>query len=54
MQKSVPKTYATSLKFSGGDAVGVGVQQLSNANALDVDKSCRAVLEDSKILSPRA
>lgn len=40
------ETYSTSLKFSGGDAVGVGVQQLSNANALDVDKRCRAVLHD--------
>ena len=40
------ETYATSLKFSGGDAVGIGVQQLSNANALDVDKRCRAVLKD--------
>jgi len=40
------ETYATALKFSGGDAVGVGVQQLSNANALDVDKRCRAVLKD--------
>jgi HAE1 family hydrophobic/amphiphilic exporter-1 len=40
------ESYDTSLKFSGGDAVGVGVQQLSNANALDVDKRCRAVLAE--------
>ena len=40
------ETYATSLKFSGGDAVGIGIQQLSNANALDVDKRCRAVLQE--------
>jgi HAE1 family hydrophobic/amphiphilic exporter-1 len=40
------ETYNTSLKFSGGEAVGVGVQQLSNANALDVDKRCRAVLAE--------
>ncbi|HTF45765.1 MAG TPA: efflux RND transporter permease subunit, partial [Terriglobales bacterium] len=40
------ETYATNLKFSGGDAIGVGVQQLSNANALDVDKRCRAVLTE--------
>jgi hydrophobic/amphiphilic exporter-1 (mainly G- bacteria), HAE1 family len=45
------ETYDTSLKFSGstfegGDAVGVGVLQLSNANALDVDKRCRAVLAE--------
>jgi hydrophobic/amphiphilic exporter-1 (mainly G- bacteria), HAE1 family len=45
------ENYNTSLKFSGGgyeggDAIGVGVQQLSNANALDVDKRCRAVLAE--------
>ena len=38
------ENYNTNLKFSGGDAIGVGVQQLSNANALDVDKKCREVL----------
>jgi hydrophobic/amphiphilic exporter-1 (mainly G- bacteria), HAE1 family len=38
------ETYSTALKYSGGDAIGIGVQQLSNANALDVDKKCRAVL----------
>ena len=40
------ETYSTALKYSGGDAVGIGVQQLSNANALDVDKKCRAVLAE--------
>ena len=40
------ENYNTDLKFSGGEAVGVGVQQLSNANALDVDKRCRAVLAE--------
>ncbi len=40
------ENYNTDLKFSGGDAVGVGVQQLSNANALDVDRQCRAVLQE--------
>ncbi|WP_263381513.1 efflux RND transporter permease subunit [Granulicella arctica] len=40
------ENYNTDLKFSGGDAVGVGVQQLSNANALDVDRQCRAVLTE--------
>ena len=45
------ENYNTSLKFQGndfqgGDAVGVGVQQLSNANALDVDRRCRAVLAE--------
>ena len=42
------ESYDTDLKFSGGDAIGVGIQQLSNANALDVDKRCRAVLLDLK------
>jgi HAE1 family hydrophobic/amphiphilic exporter-1 len=45
------ETYDTSLKFADrdfaeGNAVGVGVQQLSNANALDVDKRCRQVLAE--------
>ncbi len=45
------ETYSTDLRFAGGgatggDAIGIGVQQLSNANALDVDKRCRAVLEE--------
>jgi len=38
------ESYGTRLKYSGGDAVGLGVQQLSNANALDVDTRCKAVL----------
>jgi len=42
------ETYNTSLKFgdsqfAAGDAIGLGVQQLSNANALDVDRQCKAV-----------
>ncbi len=45
------ENYNTVLKFAGGgitagDAVGIGIQQLSNANALDVDKRCRAVLTE--------
>jgi HAE1 family hydrophobic/amphiphilic exporter-1 len=40
------ETLSTSLKYSGGDAIGVGVQQLSNANALDVDKRCKAVFAE--------
>ena len=45
------ETYSTSLKFadrdfSEGDAVGIGVQQLSNANALDVDKRCKEVFAE--------
>lgn len=42
------ESYNTNLKFSGGDAVGIGIQQLSNANALDVDKKCRVVLTELK------
>jgi HAE1 family hydrophobic/amphiphilic exporter-1 len=42
------ENYATTLKFSGGDAVGIGIQQLATANALDVAKQCRAVLADLK------
>jgi len=42
------ETYNTSLRFgdkdfAAGDAIGLGVQQLSNANALDVDKQCKIV-----------
>ena len=40
------ENYDTDLKFSGGEAVGLGVQQLSNANALEVDRECKAVLKD--------
>lgn len=47
------ENYDTSLKFSGGDAVGLGVQQLSNANALEVDRQCKAVLQElSKSFPP--
>jgi HAE1 family hydrophobic/amphiphilic exporter-1 len=37
--------YSTSLKYSGHDAMGIGVQLLSNANALDVDRQAKAVLQ---------
>ncbi len=39
------ESYATDLKFDGQPAVGIGVQQLSNANALAVDKTAKAELE---------
>ena len=42
------ESYAQSLKFSGGDAVGVGIQQLATANALDVSTKCRTVLAELK------
>ncbi len=36
------QTYATDLKFNGYSAVGMGIQQLSNANALAVDEAAKA------------
>ena len=42
------ENYATELKFSGNTAVGVGIQQLANANALDVAKQSRIVLAQLK------
>jgi HAE1 family hydrophobic/amphiphilic exporter-1 len=47
------ESYDTNLLYSGHEAVGVGVQQLSNANALDVDKAAKAaLLELSKAFPP--
>jgi HAE1 family hydrophobic/amphiphilic exporter-1 len=47
------ETYSTDLKFSGIPAVGFGVQQLSNANALEVDREGKAVLAElSKTFPP--
>ncbi|MGA8492956.1 MAG: efflux RND transporter permease subunit, partial [Terriglobales bacterium] len=47
------ESYDTNLLYSGHQAVGVGVQQLSNANALDVDKAAKAALLDlSKSFPP--
>src|SRR5437899_1019405 len=47
------ENYDTNLLYSGHDAIGVGVQQLSNANALQVDKAARAVLAElSKSFPP--
>ncbi len=40
------ESYDTNLIYSGHKAVGIGVQQLSNANALDVDKKAKAVLAE--------
>jgi HAE1 family hydrophobic/amphiphilic exporter-1 len=36
--------YSANLSFNGHEAMGVGVMQLSNANALDVDKAVREEL----------
>ncbi len=40
------ETYSTNLAYNGVDAIGVGVQQLSNANALAVDRAAKAALDD--------
>jgi len=36
--------YSTLLEYAGRQAMGLGVEQLSNANALDVDSKAKAVL----------
>jgi hydrophobic/amphiphilic exporter-1 (mainly G- bacteria), HAE1 family len=47
------ESYDTNLLYSGHQAIGVGVQQLSNANALAVDKAAKAALEElSKSFPP--
>ncbi len=37
--------YSTLLKYMGHEAMGLGVEQLSNANSLDVDRRAKAELE---------
>ncbi len=45
--------YSSNLKYSGFPAMGVGVQQLSNANALQVDREAKAMLQQlSKSFPP--
>ena len=45
--------YSSALKYNGHYAMGIGVMQLSNANALEVDSKARAVLvELSKSFPP--
>ena len=39
------ESYANDLQFTGQDAIGLGVTQLSTANALDVDRKAIAELE---------
>jgi hydrophobic/amphiphilic exporter-1 (mainly G- bacteria), HAE1 family len=47
------ETYSTDLNYNGQNAVGVGVQQLSNANALAVDRAAKAALDElSKSFPP--
>jgi HAE1 family hydrophobic/amphiphilic exporter-1 len=40
--------YSSMLKYNGHIAMGIGVQQLSTANSLDVDKQAKAVLAELK------
>ena len=45
--------YSSSLEYSGHAGLGIGVQQLSNANSLDVDRKAKAaLLELSKSFPP--
>jgi len=45
--------YSTVLKYSGREAMGIGVMQLSNATPLEVDKNAKAVLAElSKSFPP--
>ena len=45
--------YSSILKYNGNVAMGIGVQQLSTANALDVDAKAKAVLNElSKSFPP--
>jgi len=37
--------YSSNLDYNGHDSVGIGITQLSTANALDVDRRCIAELE---------
>ncbi len=47
------ESYDTNLLYSGHEAIGIGVQQLSDANALEVDKAAKAALiELSKSFPP--
>jgi hydrophobic/amphiphilic exporter-1 (mainly G- bacteria), HAE1 family len=38
------ESYDSNLMYSGHSAIGIGVQQLSNANALEVDRAAKAAL----------
>ncbi len=40
------ENYDSNLMYSGHEAVGIGVQQLSNANALEVDNKAKAALAE--------
>ena len=38
------ENYSSNLRFNGYDAVGIGLTQLPNANALEVDRDAKAEL----------
>jgi HAE1 family hydrophobic/amphiphilic exporter-1 len=42
------ETYSTDLRFNGQPAIGIGVQQLSNSNAFQVDRDAKAALDELK------
>ena len=42
------ETYSSNLLYSGHQAIGIGVQQLSDANALNVDEQAKAALVELK------
>ena len=45
--------YGTALEYQGHEAMGIGVEQLSNANSLEVDRRAKAALEQlSKSFPP--
>src|SRR3954468_7378461 len=47
------ENYATNLEFNGHDAIGLGITQLSNANALEVNRDAQAaLLELAKTFPP--
>jgi len=46
------ETYSTDLRYNGQNAIGVGVQQLSNANALQVDSDAKAALDKLALSFP--
>ena len=47
------ENYGTALKYQGHDAMGLGVEQLSNANSIEVDRDAKAALEQlSKSFPP--
>ena len=40
------ESYSMKLEFLGHEGMGIGVQQLTNANALDVESNCLAALKE--------